>query len=792
MKRLLLTPGPDGERYELGSPTAMPRAAGFLWNRKMMIHANCRGFAIAQHMQPEPGKYSHAPNMEAQTFMQPEQPYYAHHPGRFVYIKDEENGGLFSAPHEPARSQPDDFLFSVGKNDIRWTVRNLGLEVTLTLGLPAEDAVELWSLNIRNTGTKYRRLSIYPCFTIGYMSWMNQSACYRPDLGGIVASCVTPYQKVEDYPRIKTLKDKTFLLHDINPVAWESAREAFEGEGGLQQPDAISHKTLQKGDAVYESPLAALQYRIELGPEAEQPYRFIFGPALDDREISALRDKYLAPGAFETAAEAYRSSMQRSAGCLSIRTPDPGLDNFVNHWLGRQVFYHGDVNRLSTDPQTRNFLQDHMGMAYFDARISRKSFLLALSQQEAGGAMPDGILVHKDAELKYINQVPHSDHCAWLPVCLQTYLDETGDLSLLDEVVESTGDGKDISVFDRVTLAMRWLIGDRDARGLNFIAQGDWCDPMNMVGHKGKGVSGWLSIATVYALNIWAGIAERVGRADVTQELREAAASISAAVQQHLWDGNWFGRGISDDGRIFGVARDVEGRIFLNPQSWAIMAGVATPEQQDLIVKAVEQQLETPFGTMMLAPSYTTMDEDIGRITQKHAGSAENGSVYNHAAIFYIYSLYLAGQHDRAFKLLRQMIPGPGTEDYLQRGQVPVFVPNYYRGAYYQFPQTAGRSSQLFNTGTASWLYRTLIDGLFGVQGCEQGLKIRPRLPSHWEHADITRNFRGATFEIEFHRNGGAVKTGIRVDGSPIDGDIISEFEPGKVYGVIVTLPAPA
>ena len=94
----MLRPTHNGERFELLSPTAMPRAAGFLWNPSMMIQVTCRGYAVAQFMQPEPAKYAYAPNLEAKSFMQPEQPYYAHHPGRFFYVKDEDTGESFSAP----------------------------------------------------------------------------------------------------------------------------------------------------------------------------------------------------------------------------------------------------------------------------------------------------------------------------------------------------------------------------------------------------------------------------------------------------------------------------------------------------------------------------------------------------------------------------------------------------------------------------------------------------------------------------------------------------------------------
>src|SRR5512142_421298 len=123
----MLRPTPDGERYELDNPLDLPRAASFLWNRRMMIHITCRGYAVAQFMQPEPAKYAHAPNLEAKTFMQPEQPYYAHHPGRFFYVKDEETGAIFSAPYEPVRAKLDRYCFSVGKSDIRWHVEKDGV-----------------------------------------------------------------------------------------------------------------------------------------------------------------------------------------------------------------------------------------------------------------------------------------------------------------------------------------------------------------------------------------------------------------------------------------------------------------------------------------------------------------------------------------------------------------------------------------------------------------------------------------------------------------------------------------
>lgn len=787
----MIFPSENGERYQLTSPVAMPRAAGFLWNRRMMIQITCRGYAVSQHMQPEPAKYAYAPNLEAKTFMQPEQPYYAHHPGRFFYLKDEDTGEFFSAPYEPVRKLPESFLFSVGKSDIAWEIEWQGLRLELGMSLPIDDVVELWHLRVINQSGRKRKLSLYPYFPIGYMSWMNQSAEYRADHGGIVASCVTPYQKVADYFKNRTFKDKTFFLHDQQPDAWEVRQQVFEGEGGLHAPDGVTSEQLACGEARYETPAAVLQYRIELdaGSDNHRDYRFLFGPAFDDQEIQQLKKRYLSEAVFTETAHEYHTYVQEGRGCLTINTPDEALDNFVNHWLPRQVFYHGDVNRLTTDPQTRNYLQDNMGMGYIKPAVTRHAFLHALAQQEPSGAMPDGILLMEGAELKYINQIPHTDHCVWLPVCLKAYLDETDDYALLDEPVVSSADGDKATVFERISRAMRWLLSERDERGLNYIAQGDWCDPMNMVGYKGKGVSGWLSLASAYALNLWADIARAGGYGDRADEFTLGAANLNQAVNRHLWDGEWFARGITDDDVIFGISKDKEGKIFLNPQSWAILGGAASVGQRDKMLRAVEQQLETPYGVMMLAPAYTAMRDDVGRVTQKHPGSAENGSVYNHAAVFYIYSLYTIAEADKAFELLRKMIPGPQQDDYLRRGQLPVFIPNYYRGAYYQYPDTAGRSSQLFNTGTVAWVYRCLVEGLFGLKGNRQGLEVCPNLPSSWQQASVSRAFRGATFAVHYRRDASVQQTTLEVDGVALSGQCIKNILAGKHYRVDVILP---
>ncbi|KAI1803347.1 glycoside hydrolase family 94 protein [Daldinia bambusicola] len=778
----------DGDRYELASPTALPKAGAFLWNQKMMIQITCRGYATAQFMQPEPSKYAHAPNLEAKTFMQPEQNYYAHHPGRFVYIKDEETGQLFSAPYEPVRAPLNRFVFSVGKSDISWTIEHLGIRVEMSLVIPTHDVVELWSVKVTNISSRPRRVSVYPYFPFGYMSWMNQEAEWRPDLGGVVSNSITPYQKAADYFKNKYLKDKSYFLCETTPKSWEAMQQAFEGEGGLHAPSSLAPPELSRSDARYETPVAVVQYREELKTDDQQEYRFLFGPAYDDAEIRSVRDKYLSKEGFEQTRRGYADYISKGKGCLQIETPDKHVDNFVNNWLPRQCYYHGDVNRLTTDPQTRNYLQDNMGMSYIKPEVARQAFLTAVAQQEKNGAMPDGILLTEGAELKYINQIPHTDHCIWLPVTLEAYLSETGDYDLLKEQVKGMH-GDTYTVFERFSRAMDWLLSARDARGLSYIAQGDWCDPLNMVGYKGKGVSGWQTVATAFALKLWANICEHEGKADLAEHYRVKAKEVNDAANAHLWDGDWFARGITDDNVIFGVKTDNEGRIWLNPQSWSILSGAASGDQIARILPQVDSQMGTPYGVVMFAPPYSGMREDVGRVTQKYPGSAENASVYNHAAAFYIHSLYSINESDRAYDTLRKMIPGPSEEDYIQRGQLPVYIPNYYRGAYQQYPRTAGRSSQLFNTGTVSWVYRSFIEGLCGLRGDAKGMRIQPQLPSSWDAIKVTRLFRGATLIIDIRRSADVKEVVVKHGDRVLPEARLTNIQPGATYELSVVVP---
>ncbi|EAR07681.1 GH36-type glycosyl hydrolase domain-containing protein [Reinekea blandensis] len=771
----------DGQRYRLTSPTELPNADAFLWNAAMMIQATCRGYATAQFMQPGPAKYAHGPTLAAKTFMQPEHPYFAHHAGRFFYVKDHHTNTLWSAPYEPTRMPLDEFRFEPGLNDLRWVLRKDDLEVTLVLSLADDHPVECWRVSVTNHSTHARQIGLTPYFPVGYASWMNQSGDYDTKLNAVIARCVTPYQKLEDYPKQKHFKDLTFFAADKKPQSWSARLQAFEGEGGLHNPDALQTGTLDNQAAIYECPACIMNFEATLKAGATEQWTFLFGPAEHETEIAERLAELLPEGKIEQPLEQQRQQLKDTLSNTCIDSPDTNLNAVLNHWLPRQLMYHGQSQRLTTDPQTRNYLQDAMGMAYLDANQTRTALTTALQQQQSSGQMPDGILLEGATELTYINRIPHTDHGIWVILCLQAYLNESGDAGLLNKMLPFA-DGSEASIAEHVDRSLDWLLADRNEQGLSYIQQGDWCDPMNMVGPNGIGVSGWLTQALAVALNQWAELCRQTGRQTQADAYTTAYNEQSTIINLHLWDGDWFIRGITDERRRFGTKDDDEGQIFLNTQAWALMAGVASSDRQPRLIASVQERLQTPHGPMLCAPAFTRMHEDIGRVTQKFPGTGENGSVYNHAALFWSAGLFAAGENERAWQVIRDLWAFDDDERFLRRGQLPIYVPNYFRGAWHQFPETAGRSSRLFNTGTVAWAYRLFVENLLGLTGTLNGVRVTPFLPKDWPVFSAKRTFRGAHIELTVKRDGSLTADTLRCNDEIVDGFELNDLQAGQTY----------
>ena len=244
--------------------------------------------------------------------------------------------------------------------------------------------------------------------------------------------------------------------------------------------------------------------------------------------------------------------------------------------------------------------------------------------------------------------------------------------------------------------------------------------------------------------------------------LKDLDASLGQAIYDHGWNGSWFVAGFDDDGKAFGTPDDNEGRIFLNSQTWAIIAGYVSEDRLTQTVEAI-RLMETQAGTLLSWPQFTKWNPTWGRISLKHAGTTENGSIYCHASMFKAYAECSLGNGNEAIREILRTLPTNPDNPPSRNRQAPIFVPNYYFGLL-DSPEF-GVSSRNHHTGTAPWMLWVIIEHILGIRATPDGLTINPRLPDEWPEAKLVRRFRGSCYDITLLNKRTGTSPVVLVDG---------------------------
>ncbi len=764
----------DGSRYELRDPNLIRSADSDVWNDRMQFQIDHRGM------------------VKRSGFLGPDLTQYSQ-PMRCFYLRDNASGEIWTVPQGVIRTPADTFCYSAGKADIAWEVTMHGIACKLRVVVPVDDVVELWTVEIINDSDQERSLSLFSYLPVGRLSPFHQNAHFDPATNGILYDTFPYYVDYADYYSLKDGWNAVFAYTDVKPEACMVNVSDFVGNGTMADPEALKSEVIpqldQRADAEVDS-ASIFQHDVNLDASGgKTSVNYAFGPAHNPDEASAIAEKYMKPGAVEAAYEAAQAHQDSFQSAIQVETPDAEFDAFVNHWLPRRSLICVRGMRFMSAPQGRNLLQDSMAGALIDPVSSRARLCQFYGFQHLDGWIPHGMPIYEGASQIRINTIPHKDINSWGPGAVSYYLNETGDDSILDEVIPfADAPEESASLYAHICRGLSWLLNDRTERGLCRIGQGDWNDPLNMAGHGEKGESVWLSEALILALDTWAPIAEARGDIELAQTYLEEADQLRDCINAYAWDGDWYVRGFSDNGKAFGASADTEGKIFLNAQSWAIMAGVTDDARRQSCIDAVESHLQTPSGPMTLSPAYTQMHEGVGKLTLKSPGHLENGSVYCHASTFYAYALYQAGEGERAYSVLRDLLTGSENNPITRSGQLPLYIPNAYLGL--PCGRNAGKSTHSPNTGTAAWYLRTVVDCLMGVRSEVNGIRVDPQLPKDWPSVKVIRRWRGATFTIDMVRDASVSAIEVTLDGSPLADRLIPVPEEGSEHQVHVRLPA--
>jgi len=281
-------------------------------------------------------------------------------------------------------------------------------------------------------------------------------------------------------------------------------------------------------------------------------------------------------------------------------------------------------------------------------------------------------------------------------------------------------------------------------------------------------------------------LAERLGRKDDVAEFRRLHAHFRALVNEKAWDGEWYQRGFSNSGQVIGSRAVAEGQIFLNPQSWAVLADVADSARQKQCLDSALRLLDSDVGLQIHAPPYVTKNTELGRITYFATGTKENGAVFCHAVAFMVAALCKAGRGNDAYAALAKIMPS--NKDQERYVAEPYAFAEYIAGP--SHPTRAGQGQFTWITGTAAWVYVIATQWIAGLRPEFDGLRVDPCLPSAWKKMTIRRSFRNAVYDVEVRNPDGAQK-GVRrieVDGKPIEGTLLPPYKDGATYRVTVVM----
>jgi cellobiose phosphorylase/cellobionic acid phosphorylase len=714
---------------------------------------------------------------------------------RFVYLRDNDSGQFWSLTGAPRFEDFEAWECRVGLGYQIMRSRRDGIDASWRVFVPqGDERAELWTLTIANTTDRARRISVFPYLEM-HLTGGSTLMDFIAVLGGHYdesAHAVFGINSCVKFPA----DFKAFLASDRRPDAATISRDAFLGHyHTYANPQAVERGDLHNPQAGTEWLGASLRHDLELAPGESVTLNCAVGVMAAIEEGRAAIARLLAPGAVDTAFARMREESDALCARTSVATPDPRFDRWVNTLLKHQLRFVQRWGRV-IGRGFRDILQDTFGHRMTDPAAARRCLLEVFSKQYPDGR---GIRAWR-LPTAQLDLQDYADSPSWLIMALSYYLKETGDFSLLEADVSFLNNedpyappAESASVWEHVLRAQRHLLRDRGAHGLSLIHYGDWCDTMNGVGAAGRGESVMLSMQVKWGCDLLAELAGHIDQPAVAEEMRAGAAALSEAINREAWDGRWYLRAFDDDGVAVGSDKPPaddrgEGRIFLNPQSWALISGVADAERARSATRAALEHLDVGYGMVLNWPSFTKLIPRIGQMTAMTPGFYENGSVYVHGNCFWIHALATSSMADAAWRAFNAILPD--TPNKPATDTEPFAVPNYYIGPDVERRRERNLYLSGWRTGSAAWLMMSAVEGILGAEATYDGLRLRPCLPAGWQHACIERHFRGDTYRITYQRDtgsGNAVRS-VELDGKPLSGNVISPVGDGGLHEVSVRL----
>ena len=725
-------------------------------------------------------------------------------PGKYIYVRDRDSGEIWSLTWQPVGREPSSaYRVAHGFGYTRAESEVAAIASSVVFFVPADDDREIWRATLRNTSGRPRRLSVvgYVEFALGHalVDLINQCddqhfnrVRFDAELGALFATKTywvtetrgTQQQENKEWDRW------AYFTVDRPVVGYETVRERFIGPFRDESDPAGIRNGLSSRDMDCGNAVGALQVDLELAPGESTGVVFSLGvidKAEYERTKRSVLGRFRSVDEVDAALERVKAGWDLFFGHARAATPDPEADVFLNFWIPYQAKVAFDVGRVASFYYWgigrgfgyRDTAQDTIAIVIADRDKARARVGLLARQMRRDGKVYHHFYGDGQGEF-----TEHCDDPLWFILAVTEYLKETGDLGLLD-AKEPFLDGGEGTVLEHLLAVARFAGSNLGPHGMPRFGRGDWNDTLDYIGGKDGGESVWGAMFYVAQLNRLLELLGQLKTAERHPEVRGLRDRLVNAIETHAWDGEWYIRAFGEADRKIGTKTNRYGKIFINTQSWAVIAGLPDRDRAVRAMDSLARELDTPYGPKICAPAFREIDSTIGLITRCVGGKKENGAVFCHPAAWAVQAECLLGRGGRAYDYFRKLLPG--RIDQAAFCAEPYVYSQYITSDEHE---TAGRASHSWQTGTAAWMYRVAYDHILGIRPDYAGLVVDPVVPAGWKGFRVERVFRGARYLIEV-ANPDGVESGVRsiaIDGLPLEGGIIAPRPAGTVCRVSVTM----
>ena len=740
--------------------------------------------------------------------------------GKYYYIHDGEE--IWNPGTMPSQTPLDEYECRHGMGYSRFHGAKNGLSADLLAFVPTDSPCEINRLTLKNTSSDIKKFSLFSYVEFCLWNAVDDSTNFQRNLsiGEVEIEGSTIYHKTEYRER---RNHYSFFTVNTDVDGYDTSRDAFLGLGNANCfPDAVKENKARNSVASGWYPIASHQINVELAPGEEKEFIFLLGYAENPRD-----QKFVAPNVirkdtahamierFHTSAqvdEAFAKLGEYWNNLLSrfhVESGNEHVNRMANIWNQYQCMITFNLSRSASYYESgtgrgmgfRDSCQDLLGFVHLIPERARERILdIAATQFEDGSAYHQYQPLTKKGNLDIGSGF--NDDPLWLIAATSAYLKETGDFSILDEMVPFDNQvEKAQPLYEHLRRSYEYTATHLGPHKLPLIGRADWNDCLNLncfseepgesfqtTGPSEGPVAESVFIAGMFVkyAKEFGEISRLCGKEDQADAAFKAADEMTKAVLKDGWDGKWFLRAYDAKSNKVGSAECEEGQIFIEPQGFCVFAGIGVEEGlAEQALDSVKERLDTKYGIMILQPAYTKYYLNLGEISSYPPGYKENAGIFCHNNPWISIAETVIGRGSRAFEVYKKTCPSyieeiseiHRTEPYVYSQMVAG------RDAYYH-----GEAKNSWLTGTAAWTFWDLSEAILGVQPDYAGLRINPCVPADFGDFELTRTYRGAVYHIDVKNPDKVEKGVVKVvsDGKEYEGNLIPFEEGKKEYHVTV------